>query len=154
MKNKGYSLLELIFTLAILGILMSIVVPNFSDYYRSLNTSEFADRLTMDISYARDYTAARGKNFQCLFDKDEHTYSFVVDPDGTDEPLFLPSTSTMEGSLPPGFTMAFEGDSPLEVTFTEQGIPVVDENITLTITGGGVTRTIIIDHKTGLVTLE
>jgi prepilin-type N-terminal cleavage/methylation domain-containing protein len=152
-SNKGFTLLEMIFSMAIIGILLGTLLINFTDYYRSLNTGQFAEAFATDISYARDFSSARDKGLRATFDRDLRTYHFELIPPDPSGNLFLPGTAAREGSFPPGFTLAFTGSNPLQVTFNEQGIPLVPGDIILNLTAGDVTRTITINHKTGLLTI-
>ena len=153
MNNKGFTFLEMIFAVAITLLLVSMATTSFTNYYRSLNAGEFAEQLATNINYAQSYASARDIRVQATFDRDLQRYNFQLIPPDALGNLFLPGTATREGSLPPGFTFAFDGSNPLEVTFNELGFPLAGQDIVLRLTTGSVTRTITIDHKTGLIVI-
>lgn len=59
--QKGLSLIELIITIMIAGILLSMAVPNFREFIQNLNIETETNRLMKDIQMARAEAIARGK---------------------------------------------------------------------------------------------
>lgn len=61
-KNKGYSLIELLVTVAILGTLLSLALPNFSDTIESNITNSQAKLFMTTLNLARSEAIKRGTN--------------------------------------------------------------------------------------------
>jgi len=61
-KNKGYSLIELLVTVGILGILLAVALPNFQDTVESNVTNSQAKLFITTLNLARSEAIKRGTN--------------------------------------------------------------------------------------------
>ncbi|MEX0962622.1 MAG: GspH/FimT family pseudopilin [Pseudohongiellaceae bacterium] len=61
-KNKGYSLIELLVTVAILSILLAVSLPNFQDTIESNVTNSQAKLFMTTLNLARSEAIKRGSN--------------------------------------------------------------------------------------------
>lgn len=61
-KNKGYSLIELLLTVAILGILLAVSLPNFQDTIESNVTNSQAKLFITTLNLARSEAVKHGRN--------------------------------------------------------------------------------------------
>jgi type IV fimbrial biogenesis protein FimT len=52
---NAFTLLEVVLTLAILAIVLSIAIPKFSQYLKDYNMSNQIDKLYSDLNYAKFY---------------------------------------------------------------------------------------------------
>ncbi|MDO9047621.1 MAG: GspH/FimT family pseudopilin [Methylobacter sp.] len=59
-KSRGFTLIELIITISIAGILVSIAIPSFSSIIRSTRLTTYANELVASLSLARSEAVKRG----------------------------------------------------------------------------------------------
>jgi type IV fimbrial biogenesis protein FimT len=60
-RHDGFTLVELMVTLAVIAILAMFAVPNFGSLMRRHRVTSVANQLLADLSYARTEAAMRGK---------------------------------------------------------------------------------------------
>lgn len=61
-KDKGFTLLELIVTIVIAGILMALAIPSFSDMIRNSRLTTTINELVGSLNLARSEAVKRGTN--------------------------------------------------------------------------------------------
>ncbi len=60
-KNQGFTLVELMVILGLLGLLISISVPSMQGYLRANRLDVTCDQLTSDLALTRSLAVARGR---------------------------------------------------------------------------------------------
>jgi type II secretion system protein H len=60
-NNQGFSLVELMVILGLLGLLISISVPSMQGYLRANRLDTTCDQLTSDLALTRSLAVARGR---------------------------------------------------------------------------------------------
>ena len=128
---SGYTIIELITVIAIIGILVSIVVVDQVSYYNKLSFTAEVEKFIGDMEYARDYSISRSK--QCV----------ITTSDGN-PPNYNFSLRTADGaSLDP------ENN---EIVLDTRGTPASNETITYTSTKFSQTANITLNSVTGFIT--
>jgi len=62
MSQKGFSLIELMVTLSVLAIILSLAVPGFNNFIQSVRAGSQGDSLTGALRLARSEAIKRGQN--------------------------------------------------------------------------------------------
>jgi type II secretion system protein H len=76
-QRNGFSLVELMVLVGILGIVTALSIPNFSRYVRSNRLSTTADRLAADLSLARTLAVSNGRIYRLTATAEGYT---ITDP--------------------------------------------------------------------------
>ena len=76
MLSRGFTLLELIVVLFIIGILLTLIVPSLSDG-RSRRLNEMRDQMVMLINQARQEAVLSSRIWKVEFDSETDSYSFT-----------------------------------------------------------------------------
>lgn len=69
-KNKGLTLIELVITLSILAILVSLAAPGFNRLFEKNNLAQTRDKILDSISFARSEAIKRGYNVKLCASSD------------------------------------------------------------------------------------
>ena len=73
-KNKGFSLIELIIVLAILGTVAAIAAPNFTRYRDNANLKEAARDISSDIQLYKQRAVAENVRYRITFNSGANNY--------------------------------------------------------------------------------
>ena len=68
MKDRGFSLLELIIVLVLLGLFTALMAPSFSRFSKSVELKGAAKKVASILRYYRSEAINKGKVYQVLFD--------------------------------------------------------------------------------------
>ena len=97
-KQPGFTMIELIATMVIMGILATSTITNYSDFNKGLRIFEEVKDMSRKITYARDYCTARKEIFYLKVDTDTDRYSLFRQNSST--VLMLPNESSHQFDLP------------------------------------------------------
>ena len=127
-KNTGFTLMELIVTVAVAGILLSIGVPSFNSTIRSNRLTSHTNSLIIALHFSRGESVKRNKSITIRRKSPqwESGWNVFIDVNGDGNKDNGDELIKTYPSLPPLFTLR---SSDHFITFTSQGF-VKSESIT------------------------
>ncbi len=137
---KGMTLVELIVVIVIVAILGAVAIPRLGlpTITSKASVDGAASMIASDIRYAQEFAMANRVSKGIVFTSGSSTYTFSpsspLDPSGK-----LPSGVTIVGNY--------------TITFNSLGEPIAGGGGSVTVTGGGLTRTIGVVNYTGKVNI-
>ena len=148
--RSGYSLLELVITILVLGIIASVATPRLVDSLAGYRADSAAARIVADLALAQKHARTTGTSETVTFDRARNRYSFssitdsdrggiVYEVDLTNYPYDAQLTRL---KLTSGESITFDG------------FGFVNGGGKLKITTDGVSRIIVIDAATGSAQVE
>lgn len=81
-RNAGFSMVELLITLVLVGIAMAIAVPSFRGWVDNSNLKAAARTLSSDIAYMREAAMSSGRIHTIAYDVSQNRYTLRWDSDG------------------------------------------------------------------------
>jgi prepilin-type N-terminal cleavage/methylation domain-containing protein len=148
--TSGYTIIELISVIAIIGLLASIVVVDQMSYYNKLSFTTEVEKFIGDMEYARDYAISRRK--QCVIrtrNGNSPNYNFSLRTADGLEAIVFPSESNHSINLPDGASL---DPAVNEIMLDTRGTPASNETITYTSTKFSQTANITLNSVTGFIT--
>jgi prepilin-type N-terminal cleavage/methylation domain-containing protein len=126
----GFTLIEVLSTIVIAGILMSIAIPRFYALLPGIRVASAARQVATDLQLARmraiSQRAPQGLTFSTAT-----TYNFTIGPDTRNLSLLFPGTTV---TVTPG-----------NPTFTTVGGNNANATTTITLTNSGLLRTVTVN---------
>jgi|WetSurMetagenome_2_1015567.scaffolds.fasta_scaffold00025_78 prepilin-type N-terminal cleavage/methylation domain-containing protein len=104
-KTKGFTLVELMVVIVIIGILAAVAIPKFLDASQKAKASEFPTQLTAIYTGQLAYQAERGSYVT--------TFDLLRDSAGVDVPV---SSKWFQYGLPVGNATSFVGSARVQST--------------------------------------
>lgn len=165
MNNKGYTVIEFVMIIVLIGFFAAIVMPAFTETYDIYKIEGAYRQIMQDIRYAQRLAISQQVPHGISVDPDAKTYciyrnspSNVVKDPATQKPLIVSyATGKYAGIQVVSTTWFFPVDT---IEFDSLGEPLLGGTITLNYGGtltrcgrvsGGITRIINVEPVTGMV---
>ena len=155
-KRQGITLLDLILTISVMGVMAAVAVPKMTDAHQSYQLQVTSRMLSQTINQVRE-TAIRQSCWQSVtFNLEDEicTAIGIADPD---HPTQQFEFDCKEQSSVLDLATVSLTNSSLTLYYNHYGVPMVDTSGTvlttngeITMTNGTQTQTIIIDQQTGI----
>jgi prepilin-type N-terminal cleavage/methylation domain-containing protein len=100
--NSGYTLVEMMITVAVIGVLAAIVVPNFSGYLKRTREAGTRNQLMTDMYYARSLAIAKRRTIRIDFTAGQYQVIDTVD-NSVERTTNAPQGVTFAASANPNF---------------------------------------------------
>ncbi|MFA6421985.1 MAG: GspH/FimT family pseudopilin [Candidatus Buchananbacteria bacterium] len=122
-KISGFTLVELIIAIAVIGIISSISLPIYKNLLPTINLSSSSRDLASDLRFAQQMAVTEQIIYSVSFDKINNKYSVIKTSDGT-----VKTTKTLNREISFQAISGFDDD---KVEFVATGASVQNGTITL-----------------------
>ena len=144
-KNKGFSMLELLLVVAILGIVAAIAVPRFTNANAQRDLDNAARQLVVDLRWTSQMAANSVDTVKVIFVNTSPFGYRVVQ--GAAETVIKPTYSFPATVLFPSAVSS--------ITYDVYGKPTGNADVSIILQNtAGQTRTVSIDYLTGRVRMQ
>jgi len=159
--GSGFSLIETIIVMVLLGILAVVTLPSLTQALQTLHLNQAANKLAADIRYAKETALNSHGTYGVEFDVDDNSYSVFQLVSGSKASVNDPFTNASmimdfdTHSEYSGVSMVSSGST--EIRFDSFGIPydatgtALSNPLTVVIQNGGSSKTISITQQTSFI---
>lgn len=163
MSARGFTIIEAIIMIAVVGILAVVTVVVISSSIGSVQLSSAGDKLAADLRYAQSMAAGEGKWYGVSFEADPANYYTLYTTTGTvDTVINDPNkngsgfvvytnqlfTVTLNATIEGGRQVEF---SPLGTPYTDKSASAISSEGVVTLTRGTSSLTVRITPNTGRI---
>lgn len=153
-KAAGFTLVELMIALGVLGVLTMIAVPNFKQMLRNYEVRSAADSVAVGISKARAEAVSRNASMQFVLGAGTSwTVDYVTKPVPTDPPLDSRAASDSPNATKTAVA-ANLSTAATTLTFNNIGLVIANADASpslarVTFTAAGASETLRVDIGAG-----
>jgi len=137
--QRGFTLIELVISIAIMGILCSMIIPDFNSTFENYKLELAAKRLVQDIYFIRQTAISERKYPKIVFDVLNTQDNYVIKVDGF---------GGKKVTLPKGVFLKWTNFTDSTITFAPSGAP---NGGTIAITNNKKSLYVIVSPVTGHV---
>jgi prepilin-type N-terminal cleavage/methylation domain-containing protein len=150
LARRGFSLVELVLVLAMIGVVAAIAAPRFARANNGYRADLAARRIVADLAYAARKARAASKPYTVTFNTAAASYQLVnvSDIDRSTQPYVVKLAAEPYGVR---MTSASFGGAP-QATFDGYGMPTSAG--TVVVRAGDAVRTVTLDAITGRVVVQ
>ncbi|MEP9318215.1 GspH/FimT family pseudopilin [Pseudomonas sp. LABIM340] len=158
-RELGFTLVELLFTLAILAIALSIAAPSFSELLHNQRASTATQELRNALDFARESAAHRGQPISIAATGGDWAAGWEVFADSGNSGVRAPQQPPLAAHGPlSGISIRTDSTSRRYLHFTPRGNAIQPNGSfhasTLTLCGAGRTSYHIVFNKAGRIRTE
>lgn len=84
MKNRGFTLIEIILVVALLTVVLAVTIPNFDSSYKSLQLRSTVDHMAYLLRYAQSHAVAANRQVRLEFNGEFTNYWLSEEPKNDD----------------------------------------------------------------------
>jgi len=153
-KSRGFTIVETIVVIAIIGIIAVVAIPQFSNTIKSKRLYDSVEKLNDDLNYVRDYAISQHNNTWIRFIPNEERYRlFYGDTWETRTPLIDHVRNSSDWfyiyNMFPDVGIVNTTFTNNRIAFNWWGTP--SEGGTIVLTNGTRNHTLTIEPETGYV---
>ncbi len=147
--SRGFTLVEVVIVVLILGILAAVAAPRFAGALHRARAEEAAKRIQVDLGYAREKAISSSSPLTVSFTPltDDYTIPVLADLNRPGRQYAVALNSSPYNAALVSATLGGDGD----VQFDRYGIP--DSGGTITVESGGYQQTVTVNADTGKATI-
>ena len=148
-RRPGFTLVDLVVTVLIIGILAAVAAPKFADTLHRTRAESAAKRIKVDLGLARQNAISRSSTQTVQFTPatDDYILPGMADLDHSSQPYSVDLTAAPYKAVLVSATLG--GDS--DVQFDQYGQP--DSGGTITVESAAFQKTVTVDPDTGLASI-
>ncbi|MHB8907504.1 MAG: GspH/FimT family pseudopilin [Syntrophales bacterium] len=151
LKKNGFSLLELMIVIALMGIISAIAAPKLADYMAERRLRGAARMVMSDLMMARQRAVSQNNPFRVTFNGDHRTYTILDDDNGNG--ISDPGEASETKDIRTDYYDVTISNASANPTFSSRGAATLATTVTLTSSRTGGSRYVKV-ASTGRVMID